>query len=452
MITSTSPSFVTITNTTTLSPTSCTIGTAGSPALGATEHANLTFTHGSTVLVQAAAVSHVTEVPGRCEAYQICKANIQPNPDISGFGVLAAFMTTAYLVFALILGAYWYGVLPGYVLQPIDRKLFFARQEKPDHRGRRILEEVVLIFSDQQLLTGVGILLAGYILAFNSDLSYYHWRFVVSLAWLSSTVHLMSLSVLRERLWRSSLSCTGRLFAIGLVFVLLLAALVPTPSRIDPLPDVEREGYLGWGEYSWWRLESHMVDFAIPMRCLWNVNRSKFASTGEDLNALISSLIMTAAFAWKLCQFFGGSRNIVRFWGRLKLESYLERFARRTLHTRLYTAFSKAKYKLTVAIYVILVAHMEFVESFMTNIVLLAYTLIWGTIRLRGNHGLEPRPEAEWEMGFGQILPLLLLAQPALATLEILVGQEDRNSKIHQNIPTHDLAEPVSADMRLGQN
>ncbi|KAK8079490.1 hypothetical protein PG997_007308 [Apiospora hydei] len=269
------------------------------------------------VSVQIVAVAHITEAPGRCEAYQVCKADIQPNPDISGIGVLAAFMTTAYLVFALILWAYWYGVLPGYVLQRSDRKLFFARQKEPDHRGRRILEEIVLIFSDQQLLTGVGILLTGYILAFNSDLSYYHWRFVVSLAWLSSTVHLMSLSVLRERLWRRPVSCTVRLFAIGLVFTLLLAALVPTPSRINPLPYTEREGYVSWGQDSRPRLQQEQQDTiksAIPMRCLWNVKHSDFGS-GEDLNALISSLIMTGAFAWKLCQFFGGNRNVVRLWG-----------------------------------------------------------------------------------------------------------------------------------------
>ncbi|KAK8086131.1 hypothetical protein PG994_001105 [Apiospora phragmitis] len=155
--------------------------------------------------------------------------SIEPNPDISGLGVVAAFLVSAYLVLAMLLGAYWFAVLPKGLVRRVDRQLFFARCAEPDERWRRIFEEIVLMFSDQQLLTGLGVLIAGYVQVVNASLSAYHWGdSVVYLAWLSSTVHLMSLSVLRERLKRGRVSLTVRICAIMLVFVLLVVVLWPT--------------------------------------------------------------------------------------------------------------------------------------------------------------------------------------------------------------------------------
>ncbi|KAK8059480.1 hypothetical protein PG996_009410 [Apiospora saccharicola] len=322
-------------------------------------------------------------------------------------------MATAYIVLALILRAYWYGVLPAYALQRIDRHFFFSRQKEANHRGRRVLEEVILIFSDQQLLTGLGVLITGYILTFNSDLTYYHWRYVVSLAWMSSTVHLMSLSVLRGRLWRNPVTCTVRLCAIGTVFALLIVAFIPTVTS----------GYKPWAHYpefdEIYYNKMGLAPVATPARCLWNGIYWDLR-WGEDQNTLVSTLIMVVAFAWKLCQFFPGRRNVVRLWGRFKIESCLEAIATRILHNGTHTMFSKFVYKLTIAIYVTFVAHMEVFEAFMTTLLLLAYTLVWGTLKLIEYRGSEEGLEEEWEMGFGQVLPLLLLVQPALATLEIL--------------------------------
>lgn len=333
---------------------------------------------------------------------------------VSANQVLAAFLTSSYLALALVLWAYWYGTLPVYAVKRIDRQFFFAREKRPNHRGRRVFEEAMLVFSDQQLLTGFGILIAGYILAFTSDLSYFHWNYVVSLAWLSSTVHLLSLSVLRDRLWRSPVTCTIRLCAIGIVFTLLLAALVPTrTSRHPPLP-----------HYTYPYNRFHFSDefqVATPLWCLWNESRWNL-SVVYGFNNLLSMIIMGAAFTWKLCQFFGGSRNAVRLWVRVKPEFYLEALARRTLRKRPYTVLHKARYKATVAIYVTFIAHMEVFETFMTTMLLLAYTLVWGTLKLRENHKSGVGPDEEWVMGFGQVLPLLLLVQPVLAILEILFG------------------------------
>ncbi|KAK7949153.1 uncharacterized protein PG986_010039 [Apiospora aurea] len=158
---------------------------------------------------------HVYDSPAH-KVVSKCYSRIEPNPDISGLGVVVAFLLSAYLVLALILGAYCFGALPKGLVRRADRQLFFARRPEPDERWQRIFEEVVLMFSDQQLLAGISVLIAAYVQVVNADLGAHHWNSVVYLAWLSSTVRLMSLPVLRERLKRNKLALTVRICAIML--------------------------------------------------------------------------------------------------------------------------------------------------------------------------------------------------------------------------------------------
>ncbi|WQF80805.1 hypothetical protein CDEST_05819 [Colletotrichum destructivum] len=363
----------------------CSIGTAPG-TLTITGTAAFTTTHeAERVVVQPQVTVVVIDTASvSCQRYFRCNLTLHPNPDISGIGVITAFLVSAYFVLGLVLWAYWYGVLPQYVVRRSDRRLFLARQKQPYHRGRRMLEEVLLIFSDQQLLTGLGILIAGYTQMGYFDLSKYNWNTVIYLAWLSSTVHLMSLSVLHERLKRNHASRLVRVGAIALVFALLVGALVPT------------------GSSAWYKLSG-----AIPVRCFWDASRS-FSGTemrlSQNGDSLLSFLTLISAFVWKLCQFFDGSRK-------------------------------QAKYKIIASFYVSFVALMELLDSFMMTIGMLACALAWGTVQLlsfrhgpKEDHGMGMGSttvdlDAEREMGFGQMLPLLLLTQPLLAVLEISIAE-----------------------------
>ncbi|KAK8129272.1 hypothetical protein PG999_001652 [Apiospora kogelbergensis] len=337
-----------------------------------------------------------------CSRHAECLSQIVPNPDISGLGVVAAFLVSAYLVLAMLLVAYWLAVLPKDLVRRVDRQLFFVRRTEPDERWRRIFEEIVLMFSDQQLLTGLGVLIAGYIQVLNASLSAYHWNSVVYLAWLSSTVHLMSLSVLRERLKRSKVSLAIRLCAILLVFVLLVAALWPT-AMFPENP-------------------------TMPVRCLWKARAYSTSEVSYFINTSVSYITLVGTFVWKLSQFSGRSREWIRYWGRASVECALEKAARQLLQTKHPTLWTRASYRALTTLYIVFVAHLELLESFMFTITLLTYTLVWGTLHLvirdkdtYGSHVANNElDEAEKEMGFGQILPLLLLAQPALAALDTL--------------------------------
>ena len=99
------------------------------------------------------------------------------------------------------------------------------------------LRTAVLMFSDQQLVTGIALLTSGYV-QLDCGLSAFHWQMIVYLAWFSSLTHLTTLTVLRQyfrdnpgpRLWRSILM---------LVMVSMLGfALLPT-------------GDYEWLQYGW---------------------------------------------------------------------------------------------------------------------------------------------------------------------------------------------------------
>lgn len=309
-------------------------------------------------------------------------------------------MVSANLVLALTLWAYWFGALPEGTVRRLDRKLFFARREQTDGRWRRMTVELVLLFSDQQLLTGLAILIAGYTQASgqNRNLSVYHWNNVIYLAWLSSTVHLMSLSVLRDRLKKSHALRAIRVTVMILILGLLLAALVPTTT------------------------EKWIDDPGMPVRCLWNTH---LYGVNVSSDFWISYVSLLGAFIWKLSQFFDSSRELLRFWGRARLECFLGKAARRTLQ-KTQSRLTRATFRILTIAYIVLVAYMELLECFMFTIFLLVFTLVWGTLQLFFPFSETPVPEvqsAESEMGFGQLLPILLLVQPVFVAIQMYLGE-----------------------------
>ncbi|KAF4806851.1 hypothetical protein CGCSCA5_v013971 [Colletotrichum siamense] len=104
------------------------------------------------------------------------------------------------------------------------------RQRLPGGRQRwkDDLTQAILVLCDVQLLTGLGILVSGYINLFRNAISAYHWRILVYLVWFSNLTHTSSLTLLRGYLNHHRLE---RICRFGLMFILwggLLAAFIPT--------------------------------------------------------------------------------------------------------------------------------------------------------------------------------------------------------------------------------
>lgn len=149
--------------------------------------------------------------------------------------VLIGFVATGYLTLLLVLAYYILGFVEAQFLNPIDRGClrYVRRIIKPRSTTRRAstLRKAVLMYSDQQLVTGIALLIGGF-----SQLHYgldaYHWQILVYLVWFSSLTHLTTLTVLRQyfrenpalRLWRAGFM---------LVTVIMLGiALVPTGNSL----------------------------------------------------------------------------------------------------------------------------------------------------------------------------------------------------------------------------
>jgi hypothetical protein len=93
-----------------------------------------------------------------------------------------------------------------------------------DRKWYRAIANTLLAFSDQQVITFVAILGAGYS-QLGCGLSTYHWQNILNLAWFSSVTHLTTLNTLRDhlrqnrglRLWRlCGMSITAIMLIIGL--------------------------------------------------------------------------------------------------------------------------------------------------------------------------------------------------------------------------------------------
>ena len=86
----------------------------------------------------------------------------------------------------------------------------------------------MLVFLNQQLTTGLAAVLAGYYEVLKLDLDILHWHNVTYLAWLSSTIHLVSLSPIRDHLNDNHTLRNIRLAGMSTLLVLTAVALVPT--------------------------------------------------------------------------------------------------------------------------------------------------------------------------------------------------------------------------------
>ncbi|CAG7998597.1 unnamed protein product [Penicillium salamii] len=78
--------------------------------------------------------------------------------------------------------------------------------------------------SDLQIVTGLSILISGFAQLW-CGLSTYYWVVIVELAWFSSLTHLSCLTLLRQHLCSRGPERELRLFAMGLIVVLLVVGL-----------------------------------------------------------------------------------------------------------------------------------------------------------------------------------------------------------------------------------
>lgn len=188
-----------------------------------------------------------------------------PDADISGLGVILAFTVSAYLTFALVLGSYLFGQVDESLLNSVDTKVFRIRPFRPAHtrgsrptrlRVSRALRQAILSLSDQQIVTGIAILGAGFQGLRLGGIDSYHYQTVIYLAWMSSSVHLSAISILAPILKERPALRIWRLIGMLALLVLLVIALIPTASN-------------DWGLIMWEGIVHPNSGWGIPAVCFW---------------------------------------------------------------------------------------------------------------------------------------------------------------------------------------
>lgn len=91
----------------------------------------------------------------------------------------------------------------------------------------RSFRKCILAFCDVQIITGLGILVSGY-LFLGHNLSAHHWKIVVYLAWFSNVTHQAALMFLRGYLTRHPVERAFRIIFMVILYLMLLVAFIPT--------------------------------------------------------------------------------------------------------------------------------------------------------------------------------------------------------------------------------
>ncbi|PKY00455.1 hypothetical protein P168DRAFT_275695 [Aspergillus campestris IBT 28561] len=111
----------------------------------------------------------------------------------------------------------------------ITKRIFRWRGRRISARIERIFTKCILSMSDLQILTGLSILISGFV-QLSKGLSAYHWMVIVDLAWFSSLTHLACLTLLRNFLYHRPVQRAARLFLMGVLAILLVVGLSFTGS------------------------------------------------------------------------------------------------------------------------------------------------------------------------------------------------------------------------------
>ncbi|KAF2492832.1 hypothetical protein BU16DRAFT_620150 [Lophium mytilinum] len=192
------------------------------------------------------------------------KTVLETDGDIVGKGVLASFLISAGLTCGAILYGHFSDSLPDSDLNSVDREFIkffrgsfvykkilpyldfvrfwrfiksvllavvtFGKKKyayppalQKEERSEA-LKRFVLALSDQQLVTGLALVVA--VVSNRCEITFYEFRVVIGLAWFSATTHLGTLYVLKDYLIEHPTVRNWRVLGIVVTMVLLIFAIV----------------------------------------------------------------------------------------------------------------------------------------------------------------------------------------------------------------------------------
>ena len=239
------------------------------------------------------------------------------------------------MVLILVLVYYVLESAPDTVSNPIDRgilrKLWSRAGSYPSEEWRKALKRAVLMFSDQQLVTGIALLASGYS-QLKCGISSYHWQILVYLAWFSSITHLTTLTLLQDYFHYNPSIRNWRVFFMLVVFVMLGASLLPTgnavwlDSQSSGLPAICYFYALSRrGRYYVPQLEASKVYHSPDMSTIWpnsSFYKLKFSPT---TSMTISIVYLCLGYLTRTVKLSRTGPNLARLWLRTKPGNVIKR-------------------------------------------------------------------------------------------------------------------------------
>lgn len=336
-------------------------------------------------------------------------------------------MLTQFLVTLIaVLIAYATGLVDDGLLRPVDRLVLRVPSRAEKHLHIHLaLRKVILALSDQQIVTGIAILGAGFQGLRTGEMSVYHFQIVIYLAWMSSSVHLSALTILGPYLLHHRGLLAWRLVGMLVLLVMLIIALVPTVSNLWAVLSPAQD----WNN-------SEKTSFGAPALCFWGTTWGD----GVNPDAVVSFLVLIVSYLWKMGSLFSPATSTFYAW----IRDPLDRFMEKILVALALKIERKARrrdlwlFRACLAVYLSVTATLEVMGSFCAALWLSLLGLIYGMLQILIPRNLvqsfdQGLAERESTLTFGQLVPIILLIQPIGALTEHLWLVEEAEERIYKS-------------------
>lgn len=300
----------------------------------------------------------------------------------------------------------WYRFLPGCETSDLSSPYSQLAINEARRLRKDGIVEFILTLSDQQLVTGLAILIAGVMNL--KHLTRFEFIAVHSLAWFSSTTHLATLDCLREYFNIHKVPRNARVIGIVCFLVLLVAAIVIRAliamSGMEPYQPLYCAWPLHWSisERSNWYGPFNIVWQMSWLTVLTFVVFSYVIRIQDFYTGCRCPLYMPAWLYWKFTSFESAGVSYQRIYKRRKAALRLQRLLR----------FDKRNSFLR------LLPH-AYDESFLSIVPGIAFSFVYGLSQVAASRfGMKVRLPSNAVWGYGQIVSILLLCVPFIAAGE----------------------------------
>ncbi|KAH7119139.1 hypothetical protein B0J11DRAFT_86453 [Dendryphion nanum] len=374
--------------------------------------------------------------------------------------VLFAFLLSALLTVGAIVYAYLSDSLPDWYLNETDktvlssihsllpsdesiqafrttakRVILLGKRTKPSRKLSRserqeAVTRFILALSDQQLATGLAILIAA--ISNQCTLTVYEFQVAFALAWFSCTTHLSTLDVLRDYLIKHGVVRNWRVFGMIVLLILLIYALIMTMASIDETIPVQCT-FRYFGDRSINSsdpIDVYLVLAAVLTLALlvWNYiirilgSYQRLGMTGTILERIV--------FSAKTLKLQRRHKPTDEEYDEMLIEAVLERRSRiRCKHLERI----KASQGIRRHLFIFNRASKMYSESFLSLGPLIIFMVTYGFAQLYINRWHPDVPvTVDESMTFGQITPLFLLVLPIFAAAEIINEIKDASPEVNR--------------------